>query len=138
MTKISQNLADHLKTIGSAELDERGRELLNPIPLQPTGIRPKSKSLREQIMRVVKTELSIEAHKQGEETFDEANDFDETTEFDRDPVMTPYEEMDSHLEQINKSPEPQIPDSEDRREASAEEPDPAPPEEKTEEPITLT
>ncbi|AXH76736.1 MAG: hypothetical protein [Microviridae sp.] len=125
-TKISKELFEHLKTLSTAMLDERGRELLNPIPHQPTGIRPKSESLKSQIQRMVKSHLSLQAHEQGHETFDEANDFDINTEFDFEEPMTPYEFMDEQLQEFNSmsfSPNPDSAGEDEPGESSPEEPD---------------
>lgn len=74
--KISKELYDHLCTLKAAELDDQGRELLNPMQLEiPYGME-RPASLQEQIQRVLRNELSMQAHNQGQETFEEANDFD--------------------------------------------------------------
>lgn len=72
-----------------SELDEHGRELLDPTPLAlPTGFK-RPETLSEQIQRMVRTHLSQAAAEQGFETFEESEDFD-CGEDDIDP-RTPFE-----------------------------------------------
>lgn len=76
MPKISQELFNKLTKIDRAIYDAQGRELMNPIPYQPEGVRPKSLSLRDQMKRLLKTELSMQMASQEVETLEEANNFD--------------------------------------------------------------
>lgn len=76
MMKVTQELYDRLCKLKRAELDERGRELVNPLSLEvPSGYK-RPESLQEQIKRLIRTDLSYQAALQGHETFEEANDFD--------------------------------------------------------------
>lgn len=69
--------------------DEYGRELPDPIPAAlPIGFK-RQPTLQETIKRLVRSEISREADENGQETFDEADDF----EVDDDPLPnTPYEQ----------------------------------------------
>lgn len=74
--KISKKLFEHLKTLTVAELTEDGKELLNPTPMQ-IDVEPVGMTLEEKIQRAIKiNELSKQAAMQGEETWEEFNDFD--------------------------------------------------------------
>lgn len=86
--KISPELYDELSRLDTAYINEKGQEVLNPKPtvLELTTRPP---SLKEQIQRLVKSELSLQAMSQGRETFEEANDF----EVDDDPMPTSQFEM---------------------------------------------
>lgn len=104
MPKISKELYNKLTQLDRAYMNEKGQEMLNPIPFQPTGVRPKSMSLKEQIKRILKTEMSLQMHQQEMETLDEANDFDVQDGFDieessiyemDDEYLGPYPGMDS-------------------------------------------
>nr|QJB20745.1 MAG: hypothetical protein [Microvirus sp.] len=72
-----------------AMLDDRGRELGDPVPMAPPVGLTRSPSLAEQIRSMVRREMSDAAANHGMETFEEADDFD----IDDDPLdpHTPYE-----------------------------------------------
>lgn len=56
--------------------DERGREVSDPTPVEiPVNFR-RPETLQEQIRRLIRTEMSVQALNEGKETFDEADDFD--------------------------------------------------------------
>lgn len=67
---------------------ENGREILDPTPVARTVGFERPPSMQELIQRYVRTELSRQAGQAGEETFEEADDFD----VDDDPELkSPYE-----------------------------------------------
>lgn len=70
-------------------MDEQGRELPDPTPLEvPVGFK-RPETLAEQVRRLVRSEhFNAEREALGEETFDEADDFDVDDDFD---PSTPYE-----------------------------------------------
>jgi hypothetical protein len=72
-----------------SSLDAKGREVPDPKPLAiPMGYK-RPETLQEQVQRLIRTSMSEYAALQGEETFEEADDFD----IEDDPVdmSTPYE-----------------------------------------------
>lgn len=124
--KISKELFNKLKELGSAYLDENGREMLNPIPVNLGVNMERPLTLQEQIQRVLKSNLSLQAQEQGMETFEESNDF-EIDDEDPDPIQSPYELQEEYLDQqvLSYPPEPEkvepdVPDADP-------EPDPDPP-----------
>lgn len=69
-------------------LDDRGREVPDPRPMQiPAGFK-RPETLAEQVQRLVRTTISRRAQEEGFETFEESEDFD--VDDDVDP-STPYE-----------------------------------------------
>lgn len=74
------------------QFDTKGREIPDPRPLElaPGSIRPES--LQSMMQRLIREQLSRHAVEQGEESFEEANDFDIEDE-DFDDPLTKYEEM---------------------------------------------
>lgn len=79
--EISPELAKKLDELCTAYLDAHGREVVNPKAafLEVTPVRL---SLREQIQRCLRTELSMQAMQQGRESFEESQDFDVQDPFD--------------------------------------------------------
>lgn len=72
-------------------IDERGRERPDPIPMAPPVGYQRQPSITERIREMVRSEhLRLAALQAGQETFEEADDFD--TGEDLDP-HTPYEEV---------------------------------------------
>lgn len=70
-------------------LDKYGREMPSPVPIAPPIGYKKSPSLAEQIRAMVISEkLKMEAIAAGQETFEEADDFDVDDDFD---PSSPYE-----------------------------------------------
>lgn len=69
--------------------DARGRELLDQTPLEMPMQWHRPPTLEEQIKSFVRRELSMRADMAGQETFDEADDFD----IDDDPIdpRSPWE-----------------------------------------------
>lgn len=101
--KITPELYEQLKSIRRAYLDDDGKELLNPVPLHVHLGLKRPPTLREQIQRVLRSELSAQAASQGMETFAESQDFDVADEFDSPLPITPYEMTEEFL---NLPPEP--------------------------------
>lgn len=72
-------------------LDERGREVPDPNPVEiPAGFRV-PESLEARIARLIRRDISEQAEAQGMETFDEAEDFD--IDDDMFDPHSPYEEV---------------------------------------------
>lgn len=73
---------------GEFRLDDQGREIPDPTPLElPVGFK-KQETVAQMVQRLVRRDLSEYAARHGHETFDEAEDF----EIDDDPdPFTPYE-----------------------------------------------
>lgn len=70
-------------------LDKYGREMPSPLPIAPPIGYKKSPTLAEQIRAMVLSEkLKMEAMAAGQETFEEADDFDVDDDFD---PTSPYE-----------------------------------------------
>lgn len=80
------------------QFDSRGREIPDPRPLELSPGAVKPESIQSMIQRLVRLQLSQHAVAQGEESFEEANDFDIEDE-DFDDPLTKYEEM--GLEHVN-------------------------------------
>lgn len=73
--KVTPELFQELNKLTSSYIDKNGHEVCNPKPEEIViGKRPPS--LKEQIQRLVKVELSEQAGAQEFETWEEANDFD--------------------------------------------------------------
>lgn len=74
----------------TTQFDELGREIPDPTPLEmPAGI-SRPLTIEEQIQRYVRGHLSRMAADQGQETFEEADDF-ELADEDPEDFLTPYE-----------------------------------------------
>lgn len=73
--------------------DEFGRELPDATPVElPVGfVRPPT--LQEEIMRLIRNEMSQQAAEQGYETFEEADDFDEDVDWDDKDTQYEYVDM---------------------------------------------
>lgn len=73
---------------GTIRLDDQGREIPDPNPIEiPAGMK-RPETLAEQVQRLVKTSVSAYAAMHGHETFEEAEDFEIEDDFD---PSTPYE-----------------------------------------------
>lgn len=118
----------------SYPLDEFGRELLDPTPMQPPAGYKKQESMFEIVRRMVRSEkLALEAQKLGAETFEEANDFDVGDDFEPE---TPYEteELDGMVDELIRNP-PAPPEKPSEKPAQVEKSEPdkkTPSEQKTE------
>lgn len=93
------------------KFDHEGREIVDPVPFQPTGIRPKSMSLHERMKRMIKQQLSIQAAENGQETWEESQDLDIPDEFDRELDSTKYEILDDFP--LNTAGDPEAVEPED-------------------------
>lgn len=83
MTKL------HAPAVEPTAQDADGHELPDPRPLvMPSGFR-RPETLAEQVQRLVRTHISRQAQEQGEESFEEAEDFD--IDDDQAEPNTPYE-----------------------------------------------
>lgn len=72
-----------------SRLDERGREIPDPRrPVVPAGWRP-PEPLAELVQRLVRSELSRQAVAEGQESFEEADDFE--VDEDPDDFVSAYE-----------------------------------------------
>lgn len=91
--KISKELFDDLSNlVHIGRIDSKGKELLNPNPLVSVHPLERPPTLREQIQRVLRGELSRQASMQGMESFEESQDFDiEDDSFSIPEGNTPYE-----------------------------------------------
>lgn len=79
---------ENLEAKIAVRLDNFGREIPDPEPLTlPSGFR-RPETLQEQVRRLVRTQLSMQAAESGAETFEESEDFDVDDDFDPN---TPYE-----------------------------------------------
>lgn len=79
--------------------DSQGRERPNPQPVEiPLHMR-REVSIDEKMKQIIRTQMSIEAARNQQETFEEANDFD--IDDDDEDILTPYEVMDMRLERID-------------------------------------
>lgn len=73
---------------GEVRLDKEGREIPDPNPVEvPAGMK-RPETLAEQVQRLVRTSISAHAALHGQESFEEADDFDIEDDFD---PSTPYE-----------------------------------------------
>jgi len=82
--------------------DEKGREIPDPTPMahhMPAGAYA-PESLQSMMRRMIRETLSAQAAAEGEETFEEANDFDLEDE-DFDDPLTAYETMGAEADDID-------------------------------------
>lgn len=100
---VTKELLDTLTGLIHAELDSNGRELLNPVPVNTNIDLEKPLSMQEQIERLMRGHLSMQAQAQGHETFEEANDFDIDDEFMNEP-LSGYEVQELEEEYITSQP----------------------------------
>lgn len=92
----------------AGELDELGREVPDPRPVEwPLGLKAPL-SIQDEIKRYVRAELSQAAGGAGFETFEEADDFDVD---DEELLTSPYElqEMQEERPLVAKQEAPQAP-----------------------------
>jgi len=90
-----------------SRFDENGHELPDPTPVEvPLRFRNHSRNLQEQIKLMVQGELSRQAAEAGQETFEEADDFDVGDDYD---PRSPYE-LDQEQMQFNHQKDPPIQD----------------------------
>lgn len=68
-------------------IDKQGREVLDPVPMAPP-VDLKAPSELDRVRRLIREELSRKAEEHGEETFEEADDFEVGDDYD---PTSPYE-----------------------------------------------
>lgn len=72
-------------------LSEKGQEIPDPLPHTAALGRRRARSIRDNVVEILRSEKWRQAMEEnGEETFEEADDFDVDDDFD---PSTPYEEM---------------------------------------------
>lgn len=121
--RISEETLKKLIGLTESMIGEDGLEYPNPNPLV-VDVGPKRLSLRDQVKRILREEVSKEAYKQGFETFDEANDFDVE---DEDPLPLSGFEHQDLVEDVAAPPvEPKATPAEPEKEP-VEEPADSPP-----------
>lgn len=83
-------------------LTPEGREIPDPIPLKPALSRQRARSIRDHVVDVVRSEnFRRSMEDQGQETFEDADDFD--VDDDIDP-SSPYEEFfEGEYEQLRQA-----------------------------------
>lgn len=101
--KISQELYRQIKGAHHSMLDDNGREIPDPTPMEMTAGMTRPVSLQEQIQRLVKTELSRQAVAQNYESFAEANDFEIQDVFDVEEPITKYQQMEEEFLEVPES-----------------------------------
>lgn len=98
-----------------ARYDEFGREIPDPTPISLPYPFKRPEPLVEIIRRSIREEMSRHAAAEGEETFDEADDF----EVDEEPdLFSPYELRDAPVEAVDVDAAP--PPNPDKREGPSE------------------
>jgi len=85
------------QSVQSLYLDDKGRELPNPVPMQPPVGYVKRPSIAEQ-MRAMIQQVSYEASMAGQETEEEANDFDVDEDFEPESPWEHEFEVDPTME----------------------------------------
>lgn len=117
--EISKEFLEKVRKYNTAILDESGREILDPKPIT-LNIRPKQLSLEQRISRLIKTQFSRVAEQQGQETFEEANDFDVQDEFDTEHFHSRFELVEEEFlsppRQFEAEKEEKLPDKEQSEE----------------------
>lgn len=107
-------------------IDEDGREVLDPTPMEPPLGWKRQPSLAEQIRDMVRSEqLRAAAEAQGMETFEEADDFEVDDDYD---PSTPFEnDFDPPIKEMIKDVERE---RASKKETVRQDPQPKPPGEK--------
>jgi len=89
--RITKDIFKHVTKLKTAYLNKDGKEVGNPKPMVlPVGMQ-RPASLQEQIERVVRQKMSQKQIDEGIETFEEANDFDVTDEFELAELKSNYD-----------------------------------------------
>lgn len=102
---ISQYSAEEIKSLVSSILDDEGKEINNPKPMESTiKFGKQHLSLEQRIARILH-KVSAEAEQQGHETEQEANDF-EIEDEDPDPI-TSYE-VEAMIDEVPASVKQQL------------------------------
>lgn len=74
--KISKKTFDELQALETALINDKGQELLNPMPKEiPSGL-TEPDTLEKRIERLLKVHVSQQAAQQNYESLEEADDFD--------------------------------------------------------------
>lgn len=81
--KVTPELFNELKLLGTSMIDENHHEVPCPVP-EEIVVSKRPPSLKEQMQRLIRTELSAQMSNQGMETFEESDDFE--IEDDGDPL----------------------------------------------------
>jgi len=97
---ITKELEEKINTLTESYLDDNGKEVNSPVPFS-INVTPKKMSIRDEIQKVMRTELSHQAMLQGMESFDDANDFDIDDEFDLDERNSDYELLEDEYPDFN-------------------------------------
>lgn len=122
--KVDKETYKRLCTLINADLNDEGKELLNPEPVVlNTGIN-KPLTLQEQIKRIIKTQVATDAHLQGAESFEEADDFDVDDGFETEVNSSKYELVE---EEFIPDQSAHHADAEPQDEPEVQEPPPEPP-----------
>lgn len=83
-----KDVADEIREQQAVKLDDKGRELLDSRPMELPLDFKASKPLAERVRELIRGELSTLASNLGNETFEEADDFDVGDDYD---PTSPYE-----------------------------------------------
>lgn len=94
---IDEKIIDDLTVLRNALLDESGREINNPKPLY-LDVTPRKISVKDEMLRIIRNELSQNAQDQGFESFEEADDFNVYDDFETPESSTEYEIMQEEYE----------------------------------------
>lgn len=90
-TPIESDQPARRKSMQDMYLDARGREIPDPVPMQPPIGYKATPSIMDQVRDMIKSEsLRLAAQQSGMETFEEADDFEVGDDYD---PSSPYEEV---------------------------------------------
>ena len=92
--KIRRKTIEELRKLKTAHITEDGKEQLNPVPVEIDSGLKRPLTLQEQIQRVLRTQVSVQAMEQGRESWEEANDFDVNDSYEEEIYDTRYTIMD--------------------------------------------
>jgi len=121
--KISKDTYDELCELGSGYLNPEGKEVNNPKPLFIASEIHRPPSLQEQIQRVLRSNISRQAHEQGHETFEESQDFDVEDPFDSPDPNTIYQVLDEEIPVMKEEKPPSDETETDEKDDTEVEPD---------------
>lgn len=122
MTSRKQTLSSTVAAGVRSLLSPRGREQLSPIPHSPNVSNRRVKSEQERIQAIIRGEkLRAEMEASGNETFEEADDFEVGDDYD---PSSPYEEIFDPVaaKQSASKPLPKKPDDQDDEADSGDHP----------------
>lgn len=101
---VDKKTVKKLTKLRTAMLDSKGREILNPKQMQiPVGMK-KPQSLQDQIKKILREEVSMQAQAQEKESWEEANDFDVKDDFETDLIESQYELVELEEEFVKQNP----------------------------------